>query len=83
MKRTPQIKRIDLIAIKKGIIGVEVKANLNNLSSIADQLRRYLSIYELDLLYLAVPIHLMQKARAFILAYIGPQENRIKVWGIS
>lgn len=70
-KKTPKIRRIDLIAIGKGTtIGVEVKADLSGLSSIADQLERYLSVYDLNLLYLAVPIHLVGKAKIFISSHI-------------
>jgi len=81
----PKIKRIDLIAIKKGsIIGVEVKADLKNLSEVAEQLTRYLSVYDLDLLYLAVPIRLVGKAKALISSHIAPQEtSKIKILGIT
>jgi len=82
-KEIPKIKRIDLIAIKKENIGVEVKANLRDLSSIANQLKQYLSIYNLDLLYLAVPIRLMEKAKTFLSTFIGPQESKIRILGIS
>jgi len=84
-KGVPKIKRIDLIAIKKGItIGVEVKADLKNLSRVIGQLRRYLSIYDLDLLYLAVPIRLVGKAKALISSHMNPQEtSKIGIWGIT
>lgn len=84
-RKAPKIKRIDLIAIKKGsIIGVEVKADLKNLSEVAGQLRRYLSVYDLDLLYLAVPIRLAGKAKTLISSYMSPQEtSKIRILGIT
>ena len=83
IKRIPKIKRIDLIAIKNGeTIGVEVKADLNDLSSAAQQLEQYLKIYDLDTLYMAVPIRLIGKAKALIPTSIILRE-KIKIWGIS
>jgi len=85
IRRAPKIKRIDLIAIKKGItMGVEIKVDLKNLSEVVGQLRLYLSVYDLDLLYLAVPIRLAGKAKAFISSYMDPQEaSRIRILGIT
>ncbi|MEM2240436.1 MAG: hypothetical protein QXL27_09095 [Candidatus Bathyarchaeia archaeon] len=65
-RRVPKVKRIDFIAVKRDTIGVEVKSDLKNLRNIEEQLKQYLNIYDLNLLYLAVPIHLVREAEALI-----------------
>lgn len=82
-RRFPRIKRIDLIAIKEGItVGVEVKSSLRSLSEIAEQLRRYLSIYDLDILYLAVPVRFVERAKMLLSTYTGSETSRIKILGV-
>jgi hypothetical protein len=81
-RKVPKIKRIDLIAVKDGRkIGIEVKAHLWNLGGIREQLSRYLNLYDLDILYLAVPIHFSVKAKDLILSYADMQ-SKLKVLGI-
>lgn len=81
-RRVPKIKRMDLIAVKGGeTIGVEVKAGLKGLRDIAGQLERYLKIYDLNMLYLAVPINFVGKARSLISTHLGLR-NRVQVLAI-
>jgi hypothetical protein len=81
-RRVPKIKRMDLISVKGGeTIGVEVKASLKGLRDIAGQLERYLRIYDLDTLYLAVPIKFAGKARSLISTHPSLY-NRVQVMAI-